>query len=100
MKYEINKDYTVTNAIVRWVSNGRIPFTDVLTELRAAGKISVADFAKSNSTREKEQLAFLAEYIEANKNREYSDEECFEMRAAFGKGVRVVNIFTGKVSIT
>ena len=32
----------------------------------------------------------------ARERREADDEEAFEMRAAFGEGVEVVNIITGK----
>lgn len=39
---------------------------------------------------------WLAEYREAMKDYEPSEEELFEMRAAFGEGATVVNVFTGK----
>ncbi len=38
----------------------------------------------------------IAEYREQMKNHVYSEEELFEMRAAFGPGVTVVNVLTGK----
>lgn len=38
----------------------------------------------------------LGEYIAANKNREHTPEELYEMRAAFGPGTTVVNVITGK----
>jgi len=46
--------------------------------------------------RNKEVAQFLDEYRKANENRKYSEEEVFEMRAAFGEGETVVDIVTGK----
>lgn len=40
---------------------------------------------------------FLAEYREARKNHTPSEEELFEMRAAFGEGSTVVDVITGQV---
>jgi hypothetical protein len=40
--------------------------------------------------------AFIADYKRRMANHVHSDEELFEMRAAFGPGETVVNIFTGK----
>ena len=38
----------------------------------------------------------LEEMRKEEMNKQYSDEEMFEMRAAFGEGTTVVNILTGK----
>jgi len=38
----------------------------------------------------------IAQYREAMQNYIPSDEERYEMKAAFGEGVEVVNVFTGK----
>jgi hypothetical protein len=38
----------------------------------------------------------VAEYRAARRNAPVSDEEAFEMRAAFGPGVEVVNVLTGR----
>lgn len=42
--------------------------------------------------------AFLADYRKRMENYVHSDEEMFEMRAAFGPGAKVVNAITGKVT--
>ena len=39
---------------------------------------------------------FLKRYREQQKNKVYSEEELYEMRAAFGEGETVVNVVTGK----
>ena len=40
----------------------------------------------------------LTRIVEQMRNHVPSDEEMFEMRAAFGEGAEVVNVFTGKVT--
>jgi hypothetical protein len=40
--------------------------------------------------------AVIAKYVKSQKGREVSAEERFEMRAAFGPGTEVVNVFTGR----
>jgi hypothetical protein len=47
-------------------------------------------------SQEKARKAHVARVIEAQRNRTYSEEEKFEMRAAFGEGETVVNILTGE----
>jgi hypothetical protein len=78
--------------IWRWNSNNRVPFED---KLRAAG-LSDIEIEKHNVARDKDNNEFLKEYRNHMENHVYSDEELFEMRAAFGKGVTVVNVITGK----
>ena len=45
---------------------------------------------------EEETRKFIKEYREQQKDHEYSQEELAEMRAAFGEGTTVVDVFTGK----
>lgn len=45
---------------------------------------------------EAESAKSLAAYRKSMENHRYSDEEMFEMRAAFGPGTTVVNVLTGK----
>lgn len=84
----------VKNGIVRWNSNDRIPPTDVLELWYFLEK----DFSigKSIEESEKETREFLKNYRKKNINRTYSEEERFEMEAAFGKGATVVDVITGK----
>ena len=94
--------YTLTNGIVRWDSNNRVPPQDVLQELLQAGKIFQGDYAKSLRTSEKETQAFIREMIlaEDNASDDAKAEHAFELRAAFGPGKKIVNILTGKVCIS
>lgn len=86
----------VTNNIVRWISSNAIPFDDVLQELVNDGVITTEQMSLSSQQKKVEQAEFLAQYIKARQKRGYSDEEMFEMRAAFGPGETVVDVFTGQ----
>lgn len=78
--------------IVRWRSNGAIPPADVLEFWRHLGK--VFDHDASQALRQSEQAAFLDQYRRINAGRQRSDEEMFELRAAFGEGAEVVDVIT------
>lgn len=52
--------------------------------------------AKQKAAREADEEAFIAQYRKNRSNRVLSDEERFEMRAAFGPGETVVDVFTGQ----
>jgi sugar phosphate isomerase/epimerase len=85
--------YVDMNGIVRWNSNDRVPFDDMLQDFVEAGYIGVETKSASNEARTIEAAESLANYA-----RNYtgpSDEERFEARAAFGAGAEVVNIITG-----
>jgi hypothetical protein len=42
----------------------------------------------------------LEEMRKEEMNKQYSDEEMFEMRATFGKGKKIVNVLTGEITYT
>lgn len=99
MKTEFYIDETNEKAgpVVRWNSSNNIPFTDKLTEFFVQGLIDREVMLNSIALHKEEQKASIQAYIDAQQKRDYSAEEMFEMRAAFGPGEKVVNIFTGKV---
>ena len=78
--------------VLRWVSSDNVIPSDIVE----AAKWAYQD--EMNEARDKQQRAAIERYIEAQANRtpEQIAEEEFEMRAAFGPGETVVNIFTGK----
>jgi len=86
-----------SNGIVRWKSNGSVPPQDVLDEWSRAGFFF--DNAASQKAREKDFRAFVSQYRK-NKLDIPNDEQKAEMRAAFGPGVKVVNILTGRKTTT
>lgn len=91
---EVRTEATVTHGVIRWNSNGRVPFDDVVA-LAAHVGLDVSRTA-SNAARDKDVAKTMADYRERMKNHKHSPEELFEMRAAFGPGATVVNAITGK----
>lgn len=85
--------------VVRWVSNDRVPFLDMLTDFATLGFIADFQVEASENTRKIEQTAFLKEYMiaQANRSEEQKEEERMMARAAFGPDAQVVNIITGEV---
>jgi hypothetical protein len=81
--------------VARWASNGRVPPAEAIEDYRI-DRLPGFSGPCTDSARETETRAFLAAYRESERNRVYSAEELFEMRAAFGPGARVVNVVTGR----
>jgi hypothetical protein len=81
----------VTDGVVRWKSNGRVPFPDKLTDLYFRGLDF--DFQRSVEARRADDQAFLAQARLLP--RDDSGEAQFERRAAFGAGQTVVDVITG-----
>jgi len=79
--------------VLRWTSNGHVPPQDCLEDFREAG-LGSFDMEASKRVRDRETMAFLAEYKAADTG--HTDEELCEMRAAFGEGVTIVNVVTGR----
>lgn len=89
---EFNVD---TNGVIRWNSSNNVPPNDILTEFLLAGLVTQEEVLRSISKKKEEDIAFLEAYVTRRQKYGYSDEEKFEMRAAFGDE-EVVDIFTGK----
>lgn len=87
-------EFYVLDDILRWKSNDRVPFDDMLEDFQRLG--IKFDLEKTKKFREKQVDESIAAYRKSMENHEYSSEELFEMRAAFGPGETVVNVFTGK----
>ena len=75
--------------------------SDAMEELYNAGYADKENVLATEKAREEYTKKAIAEYAEARKNRteEQVAEERYEMRAAFGAGEEVVNIFTGETTI-
>lgn len=95
MKYA-NDFYVDSNDVVRWKSNDRVPFDDMLTSFLLADLICQENVLRSMSMRKIEDQKAMEEYIANRQKYGYSDEEKFEMQAAFGNE-EVVDIFTGEL---
>ena len=85
--------------VVRWVSNDRVPFLDMLTNFAILGLIADFQVELSENTRKIEQSAFLKEYMisQASRSEEEKNEERMMAQAAFGPDTKVVNVITGEV---
>lgn len=81
-----------SDGALKWRSNGRYLMNDMVEMLEHKG----FDFSAeaTNKKREDQDRAFIDEY--QSRPHEISDEELFEMRAAFGPGETIVDVFTGK----
>lgn len=82
--------------VVRWNSSDNIPFPDMLTEFLLAGYIDQDTVVNSINARKAEDKIAIEAYISNRQKYGYSDEEKFEMQAAFGDE-QVVDIFTGEL---
>jgi hypothetical protein len=90
------KDAYMDNNVIRWNSNDTVPPKDILQSFVEAGLISMAVLNNSLDFKKVEDDAFLEQYIANRRKYGYSDEERFEMQAAFG-GETVIDVFTGEV---
>ena len=91
--FYIDETDSTSGPVVRWRSNDRIPFGDMLAEFAHAGWISVQTVENSLAQRKIEDRISIENYRKNYKGP--GEEEMFEARAAFGAGARVVNVFTG-----
>lgn len=94
MKYA-NDFYVDINDVVRWKSNDRVPFDDMLTNFLLADLICQENVLRSMTARKEEDIKSLEEYVANRQKYGYSEEEKAEMRNAFGDQ-EVFDIFTGK----
>lgn len=95
MEFYIDETNADFGPVVRWNSSNNIPFEDMLDRFLLEGLITDTERVNSLIARKIEDKAFLEQYIANRQKYGYSDEEKFEMRAAFGDE-EVVDIFTGK----
>lgn len=76
--------------VLYWESNDAVVPDDIIEATDWQFK------AEHMAARDAQTTAFLTEYRERMANHVPSDEEMFEMRAAFGPGEEVVNVITGQ----
>lgn len=90
-----NKDAVVdSNGAISWKSNGNYLMDDFCEKLEYAGYNFSREATKE--ARSEQDRKSIESYKENRKNSGYSDEEMFEMRAAFGSGTTIVDIFSGR----
>ena len=86
-------DAYVVDGIVRWKSNDRIPPQDILELWHYIGEDF--DYEKSLQIGDKETQRSIQNYRRQRAKQGYSQEELFEMKAAFGN-TPVVDVLTGR----
>ena len=94
-EFHIDETNSETGPIVRWNSNNRVPFNDMLENFMKAGLIDQQIVDNSNAARKAEQIDSIKAYCDYRKKYGYSNEEKMEMRAVFGKD-KVVDALTDK----
>ncbi len=96
---KLRTEATVTDGVIRWNSNNRVPPEDCVALAVHIGL--PVDLGATNAARMKETSDFLADYRRQEVTRVRTPEEMFEMRAAFGSGATVVNLITtgGKIKL-
>lgn len=88
-----NEFYVDSSNVVRWNSSDQVPFDDMLTQFLIEDLIDSETVVNSMKQRKVEAAASIEAYVDNRKQYGYSDEEKFEMRAAFGDE-EVVDLFT------
>lgn len=85
-----------TNGIVRWKSNERIPFSDMLILWHQNGKKFNLELSLLVRKAEDAQLISRYRANKAARTPEQIREEQAQARAAFGPGAKIVDVFTGE----
>jgi hypothetical protein len=84
----------INAGVLRWKSNGAVVPADCARLAHAIGiRVSIDS---CDRVRDAELSRTLARYRRANRDRQPSNEERAEARAAFGPDAKIVNIFTGR----
>jgi hypothetical protein len=83
------------DGVARWSGVNRVIPADIIKEF-FIDQVPTFNKEATDKARAKETAAAVAAYRVAMAGHKPSDEEMYEMRAAFGRGTRVVNIITGR----
>ena len=96
LKYwEEDGAYVDAQGIMRWRSNESVPPADCLMAALDMGLITLPQHNHSVEVGKAETRKVIEAY-RAAQPAQPSDEELYEMRAAFGRGEVVVNVITGR----
>jgi hypothetical protein len=88
----------VTDGVARWDTNDRCLFEDAAEYYRDAHGLPI-DLDAQVAAKTSEDAAAIAAYVR-NQPAIPSAEERYEMEAAFGPGVKVVDVFSGRTYTT
>jgi hypothetical protein len=85
----------IVDGVARWSTNDQVVPADWARLAVALGILDADVAAASAPVRDAETAAFFAEY-RRRQPAAPSAEEQYEMRAAFGEGVEIVNVISGR----
>jgi hypothetical protein len=86
-------EFTITDGVVRWNSNGSVPPTDLLMDWVSAGCINKGVYLSSVEARDADITRFAREY--RRRARPLSGEALAEARANFEPGTVLVDVISG-----
>ena len=86
----------LTDVVATWQSNSRCIMDDMAEVVEHSKYADKFGREATRIERDIQNAEFLAEYREQMKDYKPSQEEMAEMRAAFGAGTTVVDVFTGR----
>lgn len=98
-KYTVTAEYHIDGLIVRWDSNGHAVPADVTALFYLVGRIDVDQMVHTDKARQDETIAAMAAYRAAQPATPTAEER-FEAAAAFGTGVEVVDVVSGRTFTT
>lgn len=87
-------DFTIENGAAMWECGNYLPM-DCLAAVINGKYGYLIDVDKHERLLDEQQSESIRRYKERMENHVYSEEELYEMRAAFGDGVEVVDVITG-----
>ena len=95
-------DHYFDGDVIRWTLSNNPPMSDMMIRWLTLGLVSDDVFNATEKTRTEENSVAIAQYVDAQNNmsEEQKREVTADMRAAFGPGVDVVNVFTGRITKT
>ncbi len=88
--------YRKADGALRWISSDAVVPADIMELWHHAGVVTAEELETCKRIRTKEDAASIARYRRRQRNRKPSGEELYEMRAAFGEGATVVDVFSGR----
>ena len=92
-RYE-KKEFTIENGAAMWECGNYLPM-DCLAAVINGKYGHLVDVEAHEEALDAQNEESIQEYRERMKNHVYTEEELFEMRAAFGEGTEIVDVITG-----
>ena len=89
-----NGEFTIENGAAIWKCGNYLPM-DCLAAVLHGKYGHLVDVESHEKALDAQNEESIRQYKERMKNHVYTEEELFEMRAAFGEGTEIVDVITG-----